>query len=199
MPVDLPAARPYRVTCAGQAHPALVRHVRSSSLSSSHPSSGWSRCRSSPMTRSSSRTVDIPAARPHVRQLQASIFQFIPYPRYFLNSVIVAVVTTVASTTVSVLARLRLFAVSLSRPLGDRFPDPRHSDVPARHRHHSQLYLVFAKLGLIDSVLGAVRSLYVAFTIPFCTWMPAGLFRQHPARDRRGIDHRRLFAPADPR
>ena len=124
-----------------------------------------------------SRTVDILPRDPTLANY-ISIFQFIPYPRYFLNSVIVAVVTTIASTTVSVLAayafsRFRFrgrSAIAFLILATQMFPLVT-GIIP--------LYLVFAKLGLIDSYWALFIS-YVAFTIPFCTWMLKGFFDNIP-------------------
>jgi multiple sugar transport system permease protein len=107
-----------------------------------------------------------------------SIFQFIPYPQFFMNSVLVAVVTTAISTVVSVLAayafsRYRFFGRSLIAFLilaTQMFPLVT-GIIP--------LYLVFSKLGLINTYW-ALFIAYVAFTIPFCTWMLKGFFDNIP-------------------
>jgi ABC-type glycerol-3-phosphate transport system permease component len=107
-----------------------------------------------------------------------SIFQFIPYPRFFLNSVIVAVVTTAVSVVVSAhaayaFARFRFPGRSLIAFLilaTQMFPLVT-GIIP--------LYLVFSRLGLIDT-FGALFIAYVAFTIPFCTWMLKGFFDNLP-------------------
>jgi multiple sugar transport system permease protein len=107
-----------------------------------------------------------------------SIFEFIPYPQFFMNSVLVAVVTTVLSTVVSVLAayafsRFRFFGRSLIAFLilaTQMFPLVT-GIIP--------LYLVFSKLGLINTFWSLFIA-YVAFTIPFCTWMLKGFFDNIP-------------------
>jgi len=106
------------------------------------------------------------------------VFSFSPYPRYFFNSVVVAVVSTILSLSVSTLC-----AYSFSR---------------FRYRGRSSLaflvlatqmfplvtgiiplYLVFSKLGIINTYW-ALFVAYVAFTIPFCTWMLKGFFDTIP-------------------
>jgi multiple sugar transport system permease protein len=124
-----------------------------------------------------SKTIDILPRNPTIANY-VSIFQFIPYPRFFLNSVIVAVVTTIASAVVSVLAA---YAFSRFRFVGrsiiaflilatQMFPLVT-GIIP--------LYLVFSKLGLIDT-FWALFIAYVAFTVPFCTWMLKGFFDNVP-------------------
>lgn len=106
------------------------------------------------------------------------VLSFVPYPRYFLNSLIVASVSTVVSLFISTLS-----AYSFSR---------------FRYRGRSSLaflilatqmfplvtgiiplYLVFSKLGIINTYW-ALFVAYVAFTIPFCTWMLKGFFDTIP-------------------
>lgn len=107
-----------------------------------------------------------------------AVFRAAPYLRFFLNSLLVAVVTTVGSTVVSTLA-----AYAFSR---FRF---RGRDVIAFLILATQmfplvtgiipLYLVFTKLGMINTHW-CLFVAYVAFTIPFCTWMLKGFFDTIP-------------------
>jgi ABC-type glycerol-3-phosphate transport system permease component len=130
-----------------------------------------------PETEIFSKTINIFPREPTLTNYVA-IFQFIPYPRFFMNSVIVAVVTTFASIVVSVLAgysfsRFRFPGRSLIAFLilaTQMFPLVT-GIIP--------LYLVFSKLGLIDT-FWALFIAYVAFTIPFCTWMLKGFFDTVP-------------------
>ena len=106
------------------------------------------------------------------------IFDFIPYHRYFLNSLLVAVVTTLTSVAVSALAA---YSFSRFRYRGrgliafviiatQMFPLVT-GIIP--------LYLVFSRLGIINTYW-ALFVAYVAFTIPFCTWMLKGFFDTIP-------------------
>ncbi len=106
------------------------------------------------------------------------IFDFIPYHRYFLNSLLVAVVTTLTSVGVSALAA---YSFSRFRYRGrgliafliiatQMFPLVT-GIIP--------LYLVFSRLGIINTYW-ALLIAYVAFTIPFCTWMLKGFFDTIP-------------------
>ena len=106
------------------------------------------------------------------------IFDFIPYHRYFLNSLLVAVVTTLTSVGVSALAA---YSFSRFRYRGrgliafiiiatQMFPLVT-GIIP--------LYLVFSRLGIINTYW-ALFVAYVAFTIPFCTWMLKGFFDTIP-------------------
>jgi multiple sugar transport system permease protein len=130
-----------------------------------------------PETEIFSKTIDILPREPTLANY-VEIFQFIPYPRFFLNSVIVGVVTTFASVAVSTLAgysfsRFRFPGRSLIAFLilaTQMFPLVT-GIIP--------LYLVFSKLGLIDT-FWALFIAYVAFTIPFCTWMLKGFFDTVP-------------------
>jgi len=107
-----------------------------------------------------------------------AVFKAAPYLRYFLNSLLVAVVTTLGSIAVSTLA-----AYAFSR---FRFPG---RDVIAFLILATQmfplvtgiipLYLIFSKLGLINTYW-CLFIAYVAFTIPFCTWMLKGFFDTFP-------------------
>lgn len=106
------------------------------------------------------------------------VFQAAPYVRYFFNSLLVAVVTTLGSIVVSTLA-----AYAFSR---FRF---RGRDLIAFLILATQmfplvtgiipLYLIFSKLGLINTYW-CLFIAYVAFTIPFCTWMLKGFFDTIP-------------------
>ena len=106
------------------------------------------------------------------------VLSFVPYPRYFMKSFIVASVSTIVSLCISTLS-----AYSFSR---------------FRYRGRSSLaflilatqmfplvtgiiplYLVFSKLGIINTYW-ALFVAYVAFTIPFCTWMLKGFFDSIP-------------------
>lgn len=106
------------------------------------------------------------------------IFNFVPYPRFFMNSIIVAIVSTLCSLVASTLAgysfsrfryrgRDSLAFLVLSTQM---FPLVT-GIIP--------LYLVFSKLGLINTYW-ALFIAYVAFTIPFCTWMLKGFFDTIP-------------------
>ena len=108
----------------------------------------------------------------------AMVFQAAPYVRYFANSMLVAVVTTLGSIVVSTLA-----AYAFSR---FRF---RGRDAIAFLILATQmfplvtgiipLYLVFSQLKLINTYW-CLFIAYVAFTIPFCTWMLKGFFDTIP-------------------
>jgi multiple sugar transport system permease protein len=106
------------------------------------------------------------------------IFEFIPYHRYFFNSLVVAIVTTLTSVGVSALAA---YSFSRFRYRGrgliafliiatQMFPLVT-GIIP--------LYLVFSRLGIINTYW-ALFVAYVAFTIPFCTWMLKGFFDTIP-------------------
>jgi len=108
----------------------------------------------------------------------AMIFDFIPFPRYFLNSLVLAVSTTVVSLTVSTLAayafarfRFRGREVIAFTFLATQMFPLVTGIIP--------LYLVFSRLGLINTTW-ALLIAYVAFTIPFCTWMLKGYFQTIP-------------------
>lgn len=106
------------------------------------------------------------------------IFTFIPYPRFFLNSLLVAVVTTLVSTVVSALAaysfsrfRFRGRATLAFLILSTQMFPLVTGIIP--------LYLVFSRLELINTYW-CLFIAYVAFTIPFCTWMLKGFFDTIP-------------------
>jgi ABC-type glycerol-3-phosphate transport system permease component len=106
------------------------------------------------------------------------VFTFIPYTKYFKNSVIVTSVTVVCSIIVSTLAgysfsRFQFPGKSLSAFLilaTQMFPLVT-GIIP--------LYLIFSKIRLIDNY-GSLWLAYIAFTIPFCTWMLKGFFDSIP-------------------
>ncbi|GLQ55601.1 carbohydrate ABC transporter permease [Devosia nitrariae] len=124
-----------------------------------------------------SKTLSILPRNPTLANYQM-IFDFVPYPRFFMNSMIVAIVSTVCSLVASTLAgysfsrfrykgRSSLAFLVLSTQM---FPLVT-GIIP--------LYLVFSKLGLINTYW-ALFVAYVAFTIPFCTWMLKGFFDTIP-------------------
>ena len=106
------------------------------------------------------------------------IFDFIPYPRYFLNSLLVAVVSTTASLVVATFAgysfsRFRFHgrqALAFLMLATQMFPLVT-GIIP--------LYLVFSRLGLINT-LWCLYIVYVAFELPFCVWMLKGFFDAIP-------------------
>ena len=106
------------------------------------------------------------------------IFTFIPYPRFFFNSLLVAVVTTLVSTAVSTLAaysfsrfRFRGRAAIAFLMLATQMFPLVTGIIP--------LYLVFSRLELINTYW-CLFIAYVAFTVPFCTWMLKGFFDTIP-------------------
>lgn len=106
------------------------------------------------------------------------IFSFVPYPRYFMNSVIVAVITTLVGIVISTLAaysfsRFRYAgrnAIAFVMLATQMFPLVT-GIIP--------LYLVFSKIGVINTYW-ALLIAYTAFVIPFCTWMLKGFFDTIP-------------------
>ena len=107
-----------------------------------------------------------------------TIFDFIPYPRYFANSVIVAVVSTSVSLVIASLAgysfsRFRFCgrqALAFLMLATQMFPLVT-GIIP--------LYLVFSRLGLINT-LWCLYIVYLAFELPFCVWMLKGFFDAIP-------------------
>ncbi len=130
-----------------------------------------------PETEVFAREITLLPREPTLANYEA-VFKAAPYLRYFLNSLLVAVVTTLGSIAVSTLA-----AYAFSR---FRFPG---RDVIAFLILATQmfplvtgiipLYLIFSKLGLINTYW-CLFIAYVAFTIPFCTWMLKGFFDTFP-------------------
>jgi multiple sugar transport system permease protein len=130
-----------------------------------------------PETEIFAREVALLPQEPTLANYEA-VFKAAPYLRFFLNSLLVAVITTIGSTVVSTLA-----AYAFSR---FRF---RGRDAIAFLILATQmfplvtgiipLYLVFSKIGLINTYW-CLFIAYVAFTIPFCTWMLKGFFDTIP-------------------
>jgi multiple sugar transport system permease protein len=130
-----------------------------------------------PETEVFAREIAILPREPTLANYEA-VFIAAPYLRYFMNSLLVAIVTTLGAVTVSTLA-----AYAFSR---FRF---RGRDLIAFLILATQmfplvtgiipLYLIFSKLGLINTYW-CLFIAYVAFTIPFCTWMLKGFFDTIP-------------------
>jgi multiple sugar transport system permease protein len=107
-----------------------------------------------------------------------AVFKAAPYLKFFFNSLFIATITTICATVISTMA-----AYAFSR---FRFPG---RDVIAFLILATQmfplvtgiipLYLVFTKIGLINTYWCLLIA-YVAFTIPFCTWMLKGFFDTIP-------------------
>ena len=107
-----------------------------------------------------------------------NLFTTTNFPRWLLNSVIVSVISTVASVVLSILAgyslaRLRyrgagaigwgIFITYLIPPTLLFLP----------------LTAVMANLGLLNKIWGLILS-YPTFLIPFCTWLLMGYFKGIP-------------------
>ena len=117
------------------------------------------------------------ADNPTIENYRA-LLKYFPYTKYFRNSVITAVSSTFLSVVVSTFA-----AYSFSRfrykgrnilsflILATQMFPLIAAIIP--------LYLVFSKLDLIDTHYALIIA-YVAFTIPFCTWMLKGFFDSIP-------------------
>ncbi|MFN8525943.1 MAG: carbohydrate ABC transporter permease [Chloroflexota bacterium] len=101
-----------------------------------------------------------------------------PFIRYFVNSGIVALVTTglviVAATLAAYsLARFRFVGrepFALSMLVAQMFPSVLLA-IP--------IFVILSQLGLLNSFLGLVMA-YVTFALPFCTWMLRGHFMNVP-------------------
>lgn len=103
---------------------------------------------------------------------------FVPYPRYFLNSLIVATASTICSLFVSTLSAYSLSRFRYRGRSGLAFMILATQMFPLV-TGIIPLYLVFSTLGLVNTYW-ALLVAYVAFTIPFCTWMLKGFFDTIP-------------------
>ena len=100
------------------------------------------------------------------------------FPLFIRNSVIVAIVTTLVSVTIGILAA---YAITRMRFVGRSavargivaayLLPPALLFIP--------LFIVLQRLGLIDSLSGLSLS-YLTFTVPFATWMLIGYIRTIP-------------------
>lgn len=106
------------------------------------------------------------------------LFREYPFARFFLNSTIVSSLTTLISVCFAAFA-----GYSISR---FRFPGRMAVGIIILATQMIPgiailipLYVLFNRLGLLDSYLGLVVS-YNAFALPFCIWMIKGFFDSIP-------------------
>ncbi|KIL40427.1 hypothetical protein SD70_13500 [Gordoniibacillus kamchatkensis] len=100
----------------------------------------------------------------------------IPFHDYFLNTIWIALLSTVFSVMIGTLAGYyfsrhhskRANAVFLSMMLARAIPGVALS-LP--------LFLVFSKIGVLDKISGLVIA-YTALNIPFATWLMQGFFKE---------------------
>jgi multiple sugar transport system permease protein len=120
----------------------------------------------------------------------------VPFPRYFRNSTIVAVGSTVVSLLLGTMAG---YAFSRFRFRGRNvlFLGLMLSRAVPGIALSLPLFLLFARLGLADNLWGLVL-VYVAVNVPFTIWLMDGFFREMPrelteAAEIDGCSHWQTF------
>ena len=100
------------------------------------------------------------------------------FPRYVLNSAVVAFGVTLVSAVVGVLAAYAIGRLTFpGRAASARALVMSYLMPPALL--FIPLFLVLQSAGLIDTRLGLIVA-YLSFTVPFCTWLLVGYFRTIP-------------------
>jgi multiple sugar transport system permease protein len=106
------------------------------------------------------------------------VFVFENYGRYFLNTTVIALATTVISLAVGSMAayvidryRFRFSDLVAYSLLATRMIFPIVYAIP--------LFLLFRDLGLLDTRLGLVIA-YTTFSLPYAVWIMAGFFSAVP-------------------
>ncbi|HEV8676856.1 MAG TPA: carbohydrate ABC transporter permease [Methylomirabilota bacterium] len=103
----------------------------------------------------------------------------IPFPSYFLNSLIVAAFTTVGSVVLGSLAAYGFARFTFRGSRALRFFILLTRMVP-RVALVMPYFLMMLALGLLDTHVGLILA-YVSFALPFSTWLMIGFFDEVPA------------------
>lgn len=103
----------------------------------------------------------------------------IPVARYFINSVVISVTSTVVAVGIGMMGGYA-FARYRFRGKGGLFLGLMLSRTVPGIALSLPLFMVWSRLGLLDTRLGVII-VYLAMNIPFTVWLTDGFFRQIPA------------------
>ncbi|MGN8844987.1 carbohydrate ABC transporter permease [Niallia sp. HCP3S3_B10] len=107
-----------------------------------------------------------------------NIFRDYPFSDYFINSIIIVSISTIASIIVSCLAAYGVTRFKF-KGKGSFLTFLLVTQMFPSIMLLIPFYHVLRSVNLIDSHLGLIL-VYISFTIPFCTWMMVGFFKSIP-------------------
>jgi multiple sugar transport system permease protein len=102
----------------------------------------------------------------------------IPVARYFVNSLVISVTSTVIAVAIGMMGGYA-FARYRFRARGPLFLGLMLSRTVPGVALSLPLFIIWARIGLIDTSLGLII-VYLAMNIPFTVWLTDGFFRQIP-------------------